>query len=167
MQFTLGSTSQIKTKAVAAACIALGLTASIKTMAVASKVSTQPVGQEETARGARNRAHGAQDHTKGSYGIGIENGIRWNGNVWEDFAVVIVCAPNGTEVLCESATIILPTDAVEVARARGFSTTTVGQVLTEWHGSDPNDPHTLLTNGTHSRLSLLTDTLINALNQSH
>ncbi len=167
MQITLGSTSQIKTKAVEAACTALGLITSIKTAAVDSKVSTQPVGQEETARGARNRAHGAQDHAKGSYGIGIENGIRWNGNNWEDFAVVIVCAPDGTEVLCESAAVILPTDVVEAARARGFATTTVGQVLAEWYGSDPNDPHTLLTNGTHSRLSLLTDTLINALNQRH
>lgn len=167
MKLTLGSTSRIKTEALMAACKALGLCAFITTLAVDSNVSAQPVGWEETALGAHNRASGAQLHTKGSYGIGIENGIRYMGTHWEDFAVITLCAPDGTETRYESAAVLLPTDAVEATNTRGFATTTVGQILHEWYGSDPNDPHTFLTNGSQSRLQLLTDTLIHALKNIH
>ncbi len=163
MHIILGSMSTIKTDAVEAACHALGLTVTITTTPVDSGISAQPVGRAETERGARNRARGAQAHAPGSFAIGIENGIRETANGYEDWAVIAVVCPDGTEVLTDGPALPLPTESVEEARARGFATATVGQILAEHFGSNPNDPHSFLTHGSTSRLSLLTEAAKTAL----
>lgn len=98
--------------------------------------------------------------------IGIENGIRENGTGWEDVALVVILCPDGKEIRAESVALPFPADAVAKAAARGFVTTTVGQILAEHHGADANDPHHFLTNGRTSRTALLTETLLRALAQS-
>ena len=166
MDIMLGSTSQIKMKAVEAACQVLGLSAAITMTSADSGISSQPVGREETERGARNRAHEARTRAPHGYAIGIENGIHETTTGWQDWAVIIVIRPDGTEILVDSVAISLPIDVVEETRSRGFTTTTVGQVLAEHFGCDPNDPHSFLSNGSTSRLNLLSKAIETALRQT-
>lgn len=162
MKFIVGSESEIKFASVDAARRTLALAGvTIYTCPAKSGVSAQPFGQEETERGARNRARAGWK--PGAYGIGIENGIRPTADGYEDWPVVAVVRPDGTEVLLDGAAVPVPAEIVEAARARGFETTTVGQILAERFGLNPNDPHPFLTNGTASRLSILSAAVTAAL----
>lgn len=163
MLIILGSTSPLKEEAVKVACMSLDLIAAITNVVVASQVSAQPVGWEETLTGARNRARGAHAHAPGALALGIENGIRWNENHWEDFAIIVAIRPDGQEFIFKSAVLPFPTNMVEIAATRGFVTTTVGQVLAEHFGSNPNDPHSFLTHGLRSRVSILAEAIASAL----
>lgn len=163
MNYVLGSTSLTKVKAVRAALSEIHSAATLHQVSVASLVAMQPVGVEETLRGARHRARQAQALQPGAYAIGIENGIRQRDGRWEDWAIVVLISPEGKEFVAESVAIPFPTEAVEVARSRGFDRTTVGAVLHEQYGADQQDPHTFLTNGVHSRADLLRETLIRLL----
>lgn len=163
MHLTLGSKSALKTKAVAIACESLGLKVEISPLAIDSEVSAQPIGQDETERGARNRAQGARAHAPDAFAAGIENGLRQTPGGWEDWAVIVVVCPDGTTIVLESDVVLFPSAVVEIARSRGFATTTAGQVLAEQTACDPSDPHSFLTNGSLSRLSLLTAAVKKAL----
>lgn len=163
MNYILGSTSLVKVSAVRAALSETRPAAVLHQVSVPSLVATQPVGAEETLRGARNRARQAQALLPGASAIGIENGIRLVNDRWEDWAIVVLISPEGKECVAESASIPFPSEAVEVARLRGFDQTTVGAVLHEQYGADEHDPHTFLTKGVYTRADLLRETLIHLL----
>ncbi len=157
----LGSTSQTKIQALRSALFRLKEWAQVEVAFGASGVSAQPCGYEETLLGARNRAKSArQAHPQADFALGVENGIRLNGEVWEDWAMVVAIDRHGKERLVESQAISFPTDAVEEARKRGFAQTTVGLVLHEWHQSAVFDPHHFLTQGKRSREAILRDAFI-------
>lgn len=160
MLIILGSRNMLKRQALALACEDAGTEAMIETIEAQSRVSSQPVGWDETWRGARNRALQARDASPSAYGIGIENGIRKNAaGSWEDFALGTLIDPHGNMLLSESSAVLLPEGAVALAQARGFTHTTVGSILAELHGCHPQDPHSWLTDGKTSRLNLLRDML--------
>lgn len=164
MNIAVGSTNPIKAKAVEDACRELGLKACLTVVNVGSCVSLQPVGQEETERGARYRARVARDRAPGTFSIGMENGIREIApDRWEDWAVIVAIHPNRTEVLVNSLAVAVPVDVVKEAQSRGFTTTTVGAVLAEHYGCFADDPHAFLTVGARSRRSILKDAIIAAL----
>lgn len=159
----LGSTSQTKIRALRSALFCLEEWAQVEVAFAfgASGVSAQPCGYEETLLGARNRAKSVrQAHPQADIALGVENGIRLNGEVWEDWAIVVAIDRHGKERIVESQAISFPTDAVEEARRRGFAQTTVGLVLHERHQCPAHDPHRFLTNGTWSREAILRDAFI-------
>jgi non-canonical (house-cleaning) NTP pyrophosphatase len=165
MKVIVGSMSALKTTVVEIAMRELGQVRTIVSVPVASGVASQPVGEDETLRGARQRAMSAKAVDSSVCAIGIENGIRQVGNGWEDWAVIVLLPADGTEIIVHSDGVAVPTDIVEVARARGFSTTTVGAVLAERFGSLSDDPHTFLTGGRVSRQELLVSAVVRALAQ--
>ena len=163
MNIAVGSTSVIKLRAVREACRLLGVHSPVEGINVPSDIPVQPLGYEETRRGASNRARGVHLHRPHAVAIGIENGIRHIRDYWEDFSVVVVRVPTGEEYACTSAYVRFPTDAVEAMFARGRERTTVGAVLSESTNCNPTDPHSHLTQGRQSRRAILTKNLIEAL----
>ena len=71
----VGSTNPVKIAAVRAVLVAAGASAEVIAFGVASTVRDQPVGDDETIRGAVARAIGAREATGAELGVGIEGGI--------------------------------------------------------------------------------------------
>ena len=75
VRLALGSTSPAKRAAVEQVAARLFACWHLETIDVPSKVPGQPQGDEETARGAWERARQAEEGTRADYGIGIESGV--------------------------------------------------------------------------------------------
>jgi inosine/xanthosine triphosphatase len=71
----VGSTNPVKVAAVRAVLAAAGANAEITGLGVPSTVRDQPIGDDETIRGAIARARAARAATSGDLGVGIEGGI--------------------------------------------------------------------------------------------
>jgi len=161
--FALGSASAIKAAAVREACRRLGLEAFVVPLEAPSGVGAQPVGLEETRRGARNRAVAAQRSVAGSFGIGIENGIVREDGRWSDIAAIVIVSPDGTEHVAWSEAVTVPATFVAAAQRSGFDRTTVGSVIANVFGSSPDDPHAALTEGKRTRTAILADAAVAVL----
>ena len=71
----VGSTNRVKAGAVRAVLERAGIAAGVEGIAVESDVPAQPMGDEETIRGARTRAGRARAAGDADLGVGIEGGI--------------------------------------------------------------------------------------------
>ena len=162
----LGSTSGHKIEALKSACEKLGIKAEIKTTSVESEVNAQPFGFDETHTGALNRAKHAQSQNPEAPAIGIENGVIPIGDKFVDLAVVIILMPSGKSFISTSNGIEFPKEAVDVARSRGFESTTVGEVIAETMGGSITDPHSFLTGGKIYRKEILAEAIESALSQA-
>lgn len=132
---------------------------------VSSGVNEQPVGVNETFRGARNRAAAtkllvAED----VFCIGVESGLLQGNDGMSDFhidiACVVILCPNGKVVRTTSMGI--PISALIVAKVaeEGFNKTTVGRVMeSEGMVDDHGDPHSGLTQGRFPRKDLISQAL--------
>lgn len=71
----VGSTNPVKVAAVRAVLTAAGASAEVMPIAVASTVRDQPIGDDETIRGAVARARSARESIGAELGVGIEGGV--------------------------------------------------------------------------------------------
>lgn len=157
----IGSTSSIKIAAARTALARAGIVADVVPHATASGVNVQPVGRDETLRGAMNRARAAL--ASGTVGIGIENGVVREDGRWIDVAAVVIVDADGRESVAWSEAVAVPDVFVDEAAARGFDGVTVGAVIAERTGSTPDDPHGILSGGRRTRSAILADALASVL----
>lgn len=75
LHFAVGSQNPTKVDAVRAICAQAFPEAKVIAADVPSGIREQPIGQEETLLGARNRAMAALAATSADYGIGLEGGV--------------------------------------------------------------------------------------------
>jgi len=150
LRFALGSTSVDKYLALCSVLESTGFPhpeQRIEVVSSRSGVNSQPFEKEESMLGALNRARAARQRFPRHIVIGIENGIVKEDGQYFDVGFVVVITRDGTEFWENTDRLLLPTEAVEEARRRGFTTTTVGQVLAEQHVNwQANDPHRHLVN---------------------
>lgn len=126
MKVILASTSAVKLAAVRAV---FGDEVDVIATAAASGVNAQPVG-DETTRGAMQRLGNARTiRPDGDVYISIESGIFVEARVWVDRPVVVVERADGARTVVQGHGVTFPADMVEVARAKGFTAVTVGQVM--------------------------------------
>lgn len=167
MGIVVGSTSSIKLEAVCQACIHLNLGVSVVGVKAESGQNIQPVGFNETWRGAMNRAQRGRLIKPQRIAIGIENGIyrftTKDGGMTIDRATVIVITKNHKLVVTQSVETEFPEDCVRIADQRGFDKTTVGAVIAEMYGGRADDPHSTISKGAVSRTTLIKATVIRAL----
>lgn len=163
-RISIGSESQVKGLAVLKACETLEIQASFKGYSVRSCVSDQPIGMEETLRGATHRAFDVRILEPGAISIGIENGlVREQDGGYSDFAYVAVLLPDMQLFCAPSEMLRFPREDVEIALERGV---TAGSVIAERTGCDPADPHSLLTNGRKGRGDFLVEPLVKLLKKA-
>ncbi len=110
-----------------------------------SLVSEQPVGMDETMKGAHNRLSQILQIPGYDYYVSIENGLEPLWGAWFDFAFVLIQDSKGVARVAKSAGVVFPEDCVEEARKRGFETTTAGMIVAERYGGNETDPHHTLT----------------------
>jgi inosine/xanthosine triphosphatase len=57
---------------------------------VGSDISDQPMSDEESIQGAKNRARKALELTKADFGVGLEGGLQQIGEYWFDSGWIVV-----------------------------------------------------------------------------
>jgi non-canonical (house-cleaning) NTP pyrophosphatase len=145
------------------------------TVAAKSNVNAQPIGWEETIKGANHRATNAlslaEPGTNPRVVIAIENGIinlvANGGDYYMDVGWVVLNDLDRKEQFVASSTSVsISASAVDVAHRRGFETTTVGDMLHECYPSiDSMDPHAGLLAGVTTRVSILQQAVVSCLGQ--
>ena len=110
MKVAVGSQNPVKIEAAHLAFAALWPDEQweISGATVESGVSAQPMSDEESIEGARNRAHAARDVLGADYGVGLEGGLQKIGDHYFDcgWAVVVNCA--GVEGIGSTVKIMTP-----------------------------------------------------------
>lgn len=106
MSLVIGSTNQTKIKAVKT----IFPDCSLKAISVSSDVSPQPIGDEETLKGAMNRAKNAQLQNPQTFAIGLEGGVMYiQENIYLNSWGVII-TPEGKLYTAAGARIPLPNE---------------------------------------------------------
>ena len=91
----VGSTNPVKIAAVRAVLERVGSGAEVSGLAVASGVRDQPVGDDETIRGATQRARAVLSACDADLGVGLEGGVVDEGGVMRTCAWAAVVARDG------------------------------------------------------------------------
>ncbi len=108
MKIAIGSTNPTKTRAVENVLRVLYSQVEFISCAVPSGISAQPIGDEETRRGALNRARAALKLTDADWGFGLEGGV-----VRTEFGLMtnawcVIVARDGRIGVGGSANMLLP-----------------------------------------------------------
>jgi len=138
----------------------------IVTYKAASHINEQPVGFQETIKGATNRLEEAKkqaikNNIAYQFIVAIENGIieiatQTKESMWMDVGWIMLQDFQGRNFVASSCGIPFPNSAVQKAKTKGFDKTTVGQILSEANPAcDNTDPHLFLTGHVISRKAML------------
>ncbi len=112
----VGSVNPTKVNAAVKVFAALAPDAAVRPVAVASGVPEQPLGWEETTRGAFNRAEAARRTLGGGWGVGLEGGVVLTEDGGWLMGVAAVAAPSG-RWHARGGTVLLPPAVAERVRA--------------------------------------------------
>lgn len=137
----------------------------IEGVSVNSDVSDQPMSNEETFLGARNRALNAQKlNTKADFVVGIEGGVDSFDNSLESFAWIYIIHSNLNKTSkAKTASFILPPKVVQLVN-EGLELGEANDIIFKKHHSKKkNGAVGLLTNDLLTRTSYYSDAIILAL----
>lgn len=81
---------------------------------VKSGVSSQPMSDDESIRGAKNRAQKALKKLKADYGVGLEGGLHKINDKWFDCGWIVVIDDKGNEGIGSSVRIETPKKMMEL-----------------------------------------------------
>lgn len=151
----LGSLNDVKIGAVIEACQRIGFQIQVISFATQSGVNEQPIGLEETLRGAQERAEAARRSEPNAVCVGIESGILRAEGVSIDLAVIVVLTRSGKRIVSTSAGMSFPEVLVRETETLGFEKHTVGSMIADVFNGDAADPHRALSNGALTRGRLL------------
>lgn len=110
MKVAVGSKNKVKIVAVKLAFEALWPEKKwhVEGIDVDSGVSDQPMSDEESIRGAFNRAQKALKELKADYGVGLEGGLQKTGDHWLDCGWIVVMDKDGNEGIGSTVKMIVP-----------------------------------------------------------
>lgn len=164
MDIFVGSTNKHKLAAVKYGLeeVFSDLILDVQGRSVSSQINAQPVGHEETVRGAINRLTDLKKMLADTHYdllVAFENGIFsvqiGAREAWFDLGWVAVEDANGRQSLAHSTGIEFNAADVRKARQYGLKFSTVGRVIGDRLGTDTSDPHLYLTDGVVGRIELL------------
>lgn len=129
MKIAIGSTNPTKTRAVENVVRVLYSDLEIVTLEVPTGISAQPIGDEETRRGALNRARAVLELTDAEWGFGLEGGV-----IQTEFGVMTnawcVVAARDTRVgVGGSANMLLPEVVAQRVLRDGYE---LGEAMDEY-----------------------------------
>jgi inosine/xanthosine triphosphatase len=133
-------------------------------IAVDSGVNAQPMSDEETRRGARNRADEAgRQHAQADFWIGMEGGLEKIGDRLMAFAWIAVRDYRGRINEARSATLPLPECVVELIEAGMELGDANDKIFDTTDSKSQGGAYGLLTNGLYTRESIYYQTLVIAM----
>ncbi|SIS97118.1 DUF84 family protein [Alicyclobacillus vulcanalis] len=163
IRVALGSTNRAKRGAVEQALTAFGLMGEIESVEVPSGVRAQPFSDEETLRGAVQRARGARESTGATLGIGLEGGVEETAHGMMLVNWAAVAYGDGQVAVGGGLRILLPDEiAAELREGKEL-----GDVMDAWMGKTglrhAEGAIGVLTGGRITRSAMFRDALICAL----
>jgi len=164
MRIGVGTTSELKLRAVRAACNTFGIKAEVFPCEVPSGVSEQPFGLSEILAGARNRAEKTAAQGDFDYAVGIENGLFFFAETGKHFDVPIVymLTKDLRTSVALGTGVAIPETWVERTRREK---TDLGGVVQSLNKGGEKDPVACLSGGRFSREDILKQTILPALNE--
>ncbi len=128
MLIAIGSTNPVKVRAVENVLRRIYAEAEFVALEVPSGIPAQPVGNEETRRGALNRARAALEATGADWGAGLEGGVVQNefGTMTTAWCVIVDRA--GRTGVGGASNMLLP----EVIADRVLNGTELGEAMDEY-----------------------------------
>jgi inosine/xanthosine triphosphatase len=88
----------------------------VEGMEVNSGVSEQPLDEQETVIGARNRANALKEQAKADYYVGIEGGLIHSAGQWMECGWVVILDNKNNEGIAASAKMMIPEKVYEFLR---------------------------------------------------
>ena len=167
MKVAVGSQNPVKIEAARLAFAALWPEENweVSGVAVASGVASQPMSDEESIIGARNRAHAARKLFSADYGVGLEGGLQKIGEHYFDCGWAVIVNRQGTEGVGSTVRIMTPPkimnlihSGLELGHANDQIFGTVNSKQAEGHFG-------LMTNDIITRAQAYRDGLIVALSR--
>lgn len=136
----------------------------VKGVSVSSNVSDQPMNDQETMTGARNRASGALVALTGAdYGVGLEGGLQQVGKHWFDCGWVVVIDRNGHEGIGASVKLPIPARMMEMI-SQGMELGEAVDVVSQQRNSGQSYGHFgLMTKNVLTRQKAYADGVVAAL----
>ena len=130
---------------------------------VPSGVSNQPMSDQESIKGARNRARQAIAAHDADYGVGLEGGLQEIDGHFFDCGWIVVCDREGREGIGSTAKAPTPPRIVAMIQ-EGMELGTANDIVFGTTNSKQNDGHFgLMTKGVITRASGYRDGVIMAL----
>ena len=166
MKVVVASKNPVKIEASRAAFAALLPAADLQmsSISIDSGVGDQPRSDEETRRGARNRAANARENSPGAdFWVGLEGGIEVVGEQLMAFAWMAVLGSNGHLSSARSATLPLPPSVRKLIDAGLELGEANDKVFATANSKQGGGAYGLLTDGLYTRESVYTQTLVLAL----
>jgi inosine/xanthosine triphosphatase len=129
LKIAIGSTNPTKTRAVENVLRVLYSDLEIVTLEVPTGISAQPIGDEETRRGAFNRARAVLEMTDAEWGFGLEGGV-----IQTEFGVMtnawcVVAARDARVGVGGSANMLLPEAVAQRVLRDGYE---LGEAMDEY-----------------------------------
>ena len=141
-----------------------GKTIDFLAVGVESAVSDQPLSDEETRRGARNRAHNAQKlHPQAHFWIGLEGGVDTFAGQLMTFAWMAILGSDGNTSMARTVTLPLP-PAIKELMGKGLELGDANdRVFATVNSKHQGGAFGLLTAGLYTREGVYTEALVTAL----
>ena len=132
---------------------------------VSSGVSSQPMSDEESIAGARNRARQAIEKTGADYGVGLEGGLHKIGEHYFDCGWVVAINREGVEGIGSTAKILTPPRIMELIH-QGMELGEANDVVFGTTNSKQNEGHFgLMTKNVITRADVYMQGVIMALSR--
>lgn len=136
----------------------------VEGVSAVSDVRDQPMSNDETLLGARNRANYVKDRRpEADYWVGIEGGIEEHETVLEAFAWMVILGKDGNEGKARTSSFVLPHEVSLLVRAGMELGQADDQVFNRTHSKQKNGAVGLLTNDIIDRSEYYKQAVILAL----
>lgn len=160
MRIAIGTTSELKIRALKMALDKIKIEAEILSVKANSGVSDEPFGYEETIKGAKNRAKQSLEEKKPDLAVGIENGLIKIEENYFDIACIYIVSKEGEESLSFSSGYFVPDWAIKEIKEKN---TELGEITKKNLGDSDKDPVKFFSNGTIRRDEWLSQSVLFAL----
>lgn len=160
MKIAIGTTSELKIRALKDALVKFGIEGEIISQKTESGVSNQPFGYKETTKGSRNRSEAVLRDTGSDMAIGIESGLIEIEKNHFDIACVCIKTKEGDESISYSAGYFTPAWIIDEIKEKN---TEYGYITQRLSGDADKDPLRYFSKGKIKREELLSQAIEIAL----
>lgn len=165
IKVVVGSTNPIKIAAVRSAFTRVWpeQTWDIQGLKVPSGIPDQPTHDEETIRGARNRARRALEEGNAAYGVGLEGGLQRVDGYWFESGWVVIVDGKGGEGIGSSIRLPLPECMVRMIEQGMELGEVVDEIFQQRNSGQTAGFFGLMTEGAITRETAYADGVVSAL----
>lgn len=160
MKIAIGTTSELKIRALKKALEKFKFENEIISIKTESGVSNQPFGFEETTKGAKNRVMSIVEKENADIAVAVESGLIQIGGSYFDIACVYIKTKEGDESFAYSSGYFVPEWMIQEIKENN---TELGFITQRLSGDLDKDPLRYFSNGQIKREELLSQAIEIAL----